>query len=132
VEGWGDGYLMLADDAQRLGDSIPPDVPYVFLLPLLDPYIMGYRDRQRFLSPEQRSQVFDRAGNAVPTVWVNGRVVGAWGQRKDGSVVYRLFEAVGEQEQALLAEEAWRLENFLEGEPLPPRFQTPFTRALVG
>jgi hypothetical protein len=128
VEGWGDDYLMLADDVQRLGDLTLPNVPYVFLLPTLDPYIMGYRDRRRFLSPEQRDQVFDRAGNAVPTVWVNGRVAGAWGQRKDGGVVYRLFEAVGEPEQTLLAEEAQRLEEFLEGEFLPPRFQTPFTR----
>jgi hypothetical protein len=131
VEGWGDGYLMLADDAQRLGDLTLPDVPYVFWLPTLDPYIMGYRDRRRFLSPEQRGHVFDRAGNAVPTVWVNGRVAGAWGQRKDGSVVYGLFEEVGEREQALLAEEARRLEEFLEGEFLPPRFQTPFTRGLT-
>jgi hypothetical protein len=123
---------MLADDAQRLGDSIPPDVPYVFLLPTLDPYIMGYRDRQRFLAPEQRGHVFDRAGNAVPTMWVNGRVAGVWGQRKDGSVVYRLFEAAGKPEQTLLAEEARRLEGFLGGEFLPPRFQTPFTRMLAG
>jgi hypothetical protein len=90
IEGLGDGCLMLAEDAQRLRDFAQPDVPYVFLLPGLDPYIMGYRDRGRFLAAEHRAKVFDRAGNAMPTVWVNGRVVGAWGQRKDGSVIYSL------------------------------------------
>jgi hypothetical protein len=130
IESLGDGYLMLADDARRLCDFAPPDGPYVFFLPSLDPYIMGYGDRRRFLAAEHRAKLFDRAGNAVPTVWVNGRVVGAWGQREDGSVIYRLLEAVGEDEQALLAAEARRLEGFLGGEYLPPAFRTSFTRAL--
>jgi len=126
----GDGYLMLAEDARRLRDFPPPDTPYVFFLPGLDPYIMGYRDRGRFLAAGHRAKVFDRAGNAMPTVWVNGRVVGAWGQRKDGSVVYDLFEPVSEEERALLESEAQRLGGFLGGEFLPPRTRTPFTRAL--
>ena len=131
VEGLGDGYLMLADDAQRLSGFSPPDDPYVFFLPDLDPYIMGYQDRRRFMAPGHRTKIFDRAGNAVPTVWVNGQVVGAWGQRKnDGKVIYGLFEPVGEEERALLEDEAQRLEGFLGGEFLPPRYRTPFTRAL--
>jgi len=119
----------MADDAQRLHDFAPPDVSYVFF-PGLDPYIMGYRDRCRFLATEHRTKVFDRAGNAMPTVWVNGRVVGAWGQRKDGSVIYGLFEPVGEEKRALLAGEVQRLEIFLGGEFLPPRTHASFTRAL--
>jgi len=130
VEGWGDGHLMLADDAQRLRDFAPPDAPYAFMLPGLDPYIMGYRDRRRFLAPEHRAKVFDRAGNALPTLWANGRVAGAWGQRKDGSVVYGLFEPLGETERALLEARCRHLEGFLGGEFLPPRTHTPFTRAL--
>jgi hypothetical protein len=66
----------------------------------------------------------------MSTVWVNGRVVGAWGQRRDGSVIYGLFEPVGEEERALLVGEAQRLEGFLGDEFLPPRTHTPFTRAL--
>jgi len=126
----GAGYLMLADDAQRLRDSTLPEAPYVFFLPSLDPYIMGYRDRRRFLAAEHHPQVFDRAGNAVPTIWVNGRVVGAWGQRKDGSVIYGLFGPVGTEERALLESKRQQLEGFLGGEFLPPRIRTPFTRAL--
>ncbi|MDH4137596.1 MAG: winged helix DNA-binding domain-containing protein [Anaerolineae bacterium] len=130
IEGLGDGYLMLADDVQRLRDFAQPDVSHAFFLPGLDPYIMGYRDRGRFLAAEHRAKVFDRAGNAMPIVWANGRVVGAWGQRKEGGVVYGLFESVGEEERALLAGEVQRLEGFLGGEFLPPRTHTAFTRAL--
>jgi hypothetical protein len=136
----------LADDAQRLRDFALPDTPYVFLLPGLDPYIMGYRDCGRFLTAGHRAKVFDRAGNAMPTVWTNGRVVGAWGQRKacgepfgyaqdrprrnNGSVVHGLFEPVGGEEQALLEGKVQQLEVFLGGEFLPSRTHTPFTRAL--
>jgi hypothetical protein len=129
IEGFDEAYLMLADDVQRLHD-LSPDARCVFFLPGLDPYIMGYHDRRRFLSPEHEGYVFDRAGNAMPTVWINGQVVGAWGQRKDGSVVYGLFEPAGKSEQTSLAKEAKRLESFLDGEHLAPRTQTPFTRAL--
>jgi hypothetical protein len=130
VEGLGDGYLMLADDARRLRDFTPPDAACVFLLPSLDPYIMGYADRRRFLAQEHRKKVFDRAGNAVPTVWLDGRVVGVWGQRKDGPVFCELFEPVDGAGRARVAEEARRLEDFLDGEVLPPGIRTPFTRSL--
>jgi hypothetical protein len=130
IEGFDDEYLMLAEEAQQLRAYAPSEFPCVFVLPGLDPYIMGYRDRRRFLKPEHYGKVFDRAGNAMPTVWANGQVVGVWGQRKDGAVTYGLFEEVGGQEQALLAGEAQRLEAFLDGEFLPPRTYTPFTRAL--
>jgi hypothetical protein len=91
---------------------------------------MGYQGRRRFLNSEHRAKVFDRAGNAQPTVWVDGRAVGAWGQSQDGSVIYRLFEPVCDEAQELLASEARRLEIFLDGEVIRPRSQTPFSRAL--
>jgi hypothetical protein len=50
--------------------------------------------------------------------------------RTNGSVIYGLFEPVGEEERALLKGETQRLEGFLGGEFLPPRTYTPFTRAL--
>ena len=132
VEGLVGGHLMLADDAQRLRRFAPPKLPYVFFLPALDPYTMGYQDRQRSLrvAPEHRDKIFDRAGNAMPTVWANGQVVGAWGQHKDGSVVYGLFEPVGDDTLARLTDEARRLESFLEAEFLALSTSTPFTRSL--
>ncbi len=130
IEGWGDGYLMLADDVQRLHEFVPLDAPCTFFLPGLDSFIMAYKDRRRFLAPEHRAKVFDRAGNAVSTVWSNGRVVGGWGQREDGSVTCGLFEPVSDEERAVLEGKRQQLEGFLDGELLRPRSHTPFTRAL--
>ena len=45
-------------------------------------------------------------------------------------MIYGLFESVCDEEQVLLADESQRLQGFLGGEFLPPRFRTPFTRAL--
>ena len=133
IEGLSDRFLMLRSDAQELSRFSPPDGPYVFLLPSLDPYIMGFRQRRRFLAQEHYEKVFDRAGNALPTVWVNGRVVGAWDQRQTGgSVVFGLFERVSEREQALLLEKARGLGTFLGDTFIKPAFfHTPFTRALA-
>jgi hypothetical protein len=130
VEGLGSGYVMLAEDAVRLGRFSRFQGPSVSFLPGLDPLIMGYRDRRRYLAAEYERHVVARAGNTVPTVWVNGRVSGAWGQRRDGRLVYGLFEPVDEEVQALLDGEARRLERFLAGEYLAPRYHTPFTREL--
>jgi len=131
IEGLEGEYLMLADDAQRLRGFVPAEGSCVCLLPELDPYIMGYRGRRRLLAPEHSAKVFDRAGNAVRTVWVNGKVVGAWSLRKDGSVACGLFQHAGEEESGLLEREVRRLEGFLRGESLSQRMHTPFTRALL-
>jgi hypothetical protein len=131
VEGLGDDYLMLGDDFSRLQSLGPAEVPAVFYLPALDPYMMGYRNRSRFLATEHREKILDRAGNAMPTVWVNSRVAGAWAQRRDGGVAYRLFESVDEPLQYRLEQKRWELEEFLEGDHLGQRTHTPFTRGLA-
>jgi len=71
IEGLPGDYLMLAVDQQRLEAVERSSEPIVNLLPSLDPYIVGYRDRRRFIDPEHYDQVFDRAGNPFATVWTN-------------------------------------------------------------
>lgn len=130
IEGLDAECLMLAEDLLRLQAFAPPRTSYGFLLPGLDAYIMGYQDRRRFLGDEHRSKAFDRAGNAMPTVWANGRVVGAWTQRKDGTVVCGLFEEVDSSAKVALEERRVSLEEFFRGEYVPQRTQSPFTRRL--
>ncbi|MEY2450454.1 MAG: hypothetical protein QOD92_28, partial [Acidimicrobiaceae bacterium] len=65
---------------------------------------------------------FDRAGNAGPTVWWDGRVVGAWTQRKDGEIAWRLLEDVGADATAAIAAEAERLHVLIGPTRFTPRF----------
>jgi hypothetical protein len=123
---------MFARDAEQLAAFVTRDVPSATLLPSLDPYIMGYRDRRRFLAEAHQPLLFDRAGNAVPTAWASGRVVGAWGQEEDARVQLHLLEDTTPAEHALLRDEAARLEAFLGEECLPAGFLTPSFRRLTG
>nr|WP_255366326.1 crosslink repair DNA glycosylase YcaQ family protein [Cellulomonas sp. KH9] len=57
--------------------------------------------------------VYDRNGNAGPAVWVDGRVVGGWAQCTDGEVVTEVFEDVGNDAAATVAERAAALTALL-------------------
>jgi hypothetical protein len=131
LEGSEGTYWMLSGDLAQLRAFVPPPSPYTSLLPALDPYAMGYAGRGRFLAPAHERHVLDRAGNAMPTAWVDGRIAGAWAQRGDGTVTYGLFEETSDAARASLDAEAARLEMFLGGETLRSRSHTPFTRQLV-
>jgi Winged helix DNA-binding domain len=79
----------LAVDDPPLG----PAEPWVAVLPALDPTIMGWKQRDWYL-PNTSTEVFDSAGNGGPSLWVDGRVVGAWAQTKDGTIHTHYFERV--------------------------------------
>ncbi|WP_449350734.1 DNA glycosylase AlkZ-like family protein, partial [Streptomyces shaanxiensis] len=75
----------------------------------------------------------DRSGNVGPTVWWNGRVVGGWGQRADGEIVWRLLdpEGVGPEAEAAIAVEAARLREWVRATRVRPRFRTPLEKELA-
>ena len=71
-----------ADDT----DEVDEASPWIAFLPGLDPTTMGWKQRSWYLGDHGAfgASVFDRNGNAGPTIWVDGRVVGGWAQRKVG------------------------------------------------
>ena len=117
--------LVLADDLAPLA---APE-PSAALLPTLDPTTMGWKERDWYLGPHA-GLLFDRNGNAGPTVWWDGRVVGGWSQRKDGQIVFRILEDVGEDGVRAVEAEAARLAAWLGDVRLAPGFLPPFQRAL--
>lgn len=118
--------LVLGDDLE----PTPPQAPWAALAPSLDSTVMGWRDRGWYLG-EGGGRLFDRNGNAGPTVWWNGKVAGGWAQTKDGSIVYRLFEDTGAEGEALIAERAAALEEWMGKTRLTPRFRTPLEKELT-
>jgi hypothetical protein len=97
----------------------------------LDPTIMGWKEREWYLGPHG-GELFDSAGNAGPTVWAGGRVVGGWGQVPAGDVVYGFVEEVDNATERAVADEAARLTDWLDGVVVMPRFPSPFGRRLAG
>ncbi|GIF59562.1 winged helix DNA-binding domain-containing protein [Asanoa iriomotensis] len=96
-------------------DEVAAPEPWVALLPLLDPSVMGWQARAFYLGPHA-PQLFDTAGNAGTTVWVDGRVVGAWVQDADDVVQLRLLDEVSPTVHEALAAEALRLTEWLDGQ----------------
>jgi hypothetical protein len=115
-----------ADDT----DPVEPPDPWVALLPGLDPTTMGWKGRGWYLG-DLGPVLFDRNGNAGPTVWVDGRIVGGWAQRPDGSIVVERRVDVGSGAAAAIDAEAARLAAWFDGVVATPRFRTPLERALV-
>lgn len=108
----------------------PPPEPAAALLPALDPTTMGWQERTWFLGPHGRA-LFDTNGNAGPTVWWAGRVVGGWAQRRTGEVVLRFLEDAGADAVAAAEAEAARLQEWLGPARVTPRFRTPLERELA-
>ncbi|MFN2609085.1 MAG: winged helix DNA-binding domain-containing protein [Acidimicrobiales bacterium] len=107
----------------------PASEPWAALLPSLDPTVMGWHERDWYLG-SHRPLLFDRSGNAGPTVWWDGRVVGGWAQRAGGEVRVRLLHDVGADGRAAVAAEADRLQRLLGHRRVTPRFRTPLEREL--
>jgi hypothetical protein len=101
-----------------LEDDLDPetyDEPWVALLPVLDPTVMGWKSRDFYLPPEHVPHLFDSNGNAGTTAWVDGRIVGCWVQDEAGVVDVRLLERVSRPATKALAHEAARLTDWLAG-----------------
>lgn len=125
LEGDQTGYVLL-EDIEPTGDQ----APWVALLPSLDTTTMAWIERGFYLADHAPS-LFDRNGNAGPTVWVEGRVVGLWAQRPGGEVVTRLLEDVGGEARHAIDEEAASLHGWLGTDRVFPRFPNPTFQALA-
>lgn len=118
--------IVLFDDLK----PTPAPAPWVALLPSLDPTTMGWQQRGWYLGDHGKA-LFDTNGNAGPTVWSDGRIIGGWAQRKvTGEVVFRLLEEAGAQVATAVEAEAARLTEWLGAVRVTPRFPTPLQRQL--
>jgi hypothetical protein len=103
--------------------------PAAALLPTLDPTTMGWKERHWYLGPHGPT-LFDSNGNAGPTVWWDGRIVGGWSQRRDGEIALGLLEDVGGDAVAAVEAEAARVADWVGDVRFSPGFLPPFQRAL--
>jgi Winged helix DNA-binding domain len=113
------------------GDEGPvdPGGPWVALLPGLDPTTMGWKERTWYLPPAA-ADTFDRMGNAGPTIWADGRVVGAWAQRPDGEIRTRLLVDVSPGQEEAVRQRADDLARLVGDTRFTVRFPSPASAAL--
>jgi hypothetical protein len=123
LDGGSIGFLLPGD----LEPTSRPD-PWPALLPPLDPTTMGWYKRDWYLGP-YKAELFDRNGNAGPTVWWDGRIVGGWRQDEEGAVELQMLEDPGSDARAAIEAEAARLTDWLAGTRVLARFPSPLSRA---
>ncbi|MEX2985977.1 winged helix DNA-binding domain-containing protein [Streptomyces sp. C36] len=124
----GTGYLLPEDNQPPAGSE--PE-PWVALLPGLDPTPMGWRHRDFYLDPDHTPALFDRNGNIGPTIWADGRIIGAWAQHPDGHINHRLLTDPGRHTRALINNAVQRLAIFLDATRVTPCYRTPVERELA-
>lgn len=91
IEGLEGEFLLHEADLGALRRPTAPRAGHVSLLPVLDPYLQGYRDRERCVDPAHLPFVVDRGGNATSVILVGGRVAGVWDLVRRPSPELRLF-----------------------------------------
>jgi hypothetical protein len=121
----GSGWLS-ADDP-----PLGPIEPWIAVLPGLDPTIMGWKQRDWYL-PSTSMEVFDRAGNGGPSLWVDGRVVGAWAQAKDGTIHTHYFERVAAARRREIDQRIEELKTWIGDTRFTVRFPGDIHAKLLG
>ena len=122
----GTGFLA-ADDVEPSDLDEPP--PWVALLPGLDPTAMGWKQRSWYLDQGVARRVVDRNGNIGPTVWVDGRIVGGWVQRPDGTIAHDA--EVPRSHRTLLDAAITRITDFVGDTRFRVRFPSPNQQDLL-
>jgi hypothetical protein len=115
-----------------LGSDLDPTVeprPWVALLPSLDPTPMGWKERHWYLG-DHAGPLFDRNGNIGPTIWIDGRIVGGWGQTPSGEIRLGLLEDIGSDYWDMLEDRQATLNLCLGDTVVRPSFPTPLQRQL--
>ena len=110
-------YVLLASDRELLESMDIPEKPLVNLMPLLDPYLMGYKERKRYLAQEHYTRVFDRSGNVTSTILVNGQISGIWDIEEGHEPIVKIFllEKVNHEVSKEIYSEAKKIGKFISG-----------------
>jgi len=131
------GAVAVSLDRGAIGWLLPDDLDEVAdpgawtgLLPVLDPTVMGWRDREFYLGNHAEA-LFEKRGNAGTTAWVNGRIVGCWIQDARATVQIHLVDSITKGERQALDGDARRLTEWLDGETVGTIYMSPAMRLAV-
>ncbi len=89
-------FLLFNSDIESLLNHPSIDKPSFSLLPRLDPYPMGYKERERYIDSKNYNNIFDRSGNATSTIFLDGFAIGVWDteEKPEPAVKYHLFHSI--------------------------------------
>jgi hypothetical protein len=130
-------YIIYEDDVGFLENFEPSQEITINLLPELDPYPMGYKERDRYIDKSNYNNVFDKSGNIAATILLNGVVIGVWDteNKKTPVVKLLLFEPMEQELRNKLHSKAQEVGKFFFDEEVMIReckSMTPLTERTAG
>ena len=89
-------FIIDKNDFLKLKNNISPEKSSLILLPGLDPYPMGYKDRERYINAQNYNNLFDRSGNITSTIFLDGKAIGVWDieEKSENLVKFYLFHSL--------------------------------------
>ncbi|MFX1297417.1 MAG: DNA glycosylase AlkZ-like family protein, partial [Promethearchaeota archaeon] len=108
-------FLILQTDIEKLNNFALSQENTINFLPQLDPYLMGYKDRERYIEINNYEYVFDRSGNITSTILLDGRIIGVWdvAEKPDPIVKMLFFSKIDEKVLDKAYKEAYRIGEFI-------------------
>jgi hypothetical protein len=119
IHGLEGSFIILKSDLEHL-QTFTAEEDTVHLLPRFDPYIMGYKNRQRLILKEHEKKIYSPTrGEVSPSILLNGQIVGTWNYKVEkgkSGITLSFFEKIDNAFLDLIEKEAERLAYFLNGE----------------
>ena len=128
------GYLIHLSELEALASIDVPKYFDISVLPALDPYIMGYKHRERYRHPKHDKMIFDRSGNATSTILVDGRIAGIWDLEETMAKVFYLTDVEKDVHRKIRARVA-DVGKFIAGKPVQVKVchsMVPLTQRTAG
>ena len=130
-------YMICKEEIKKLTESNLHKQNIKNLLTRLDPYLMGYKDRERYVPSEDYEFIFDRSGNATSTILFNGRVIGIWDVIEKPNPTLKVF-LFGEIDEIIMNKiniEGKKIGKFITNQVSPIKIcdeMTPLTKRTMG
>jgi hypothetical protein len=112
-----DQFFILASQASSLKNIKTQDFNTINIAPCLDPYLMGYKNRDRYLDQNIYNYVYDLSGNATTTILHKGRVIGIW-DLEAPLFKYFLFSDLNKDALNNLKVQAAKVGRFISGKEI--------------
>jgi hypothetical protein len=107
-------FIIFKSDIERLQDSPYSDTRSLSFLPKLDPYPMGYKEREKYINSKNYNMIFDRSGNVTSTIFLDGIAIGVWDveEKPKCMIKYHLFHSIEKDIMDELHYEAKKIGEF--------------------
>jgi hypothetical protein len=130
-------YIIYKKDMVDLDRITLKNKNIINFLPRLDPYLMGYKDRERYVNFDDFEYTFDRTGNATSTILLNGRVVGIWDivEKPDKLLKIYTFNEFEDNLMKKIKNEGFKIGKFMTGKELDFKYcknMLPLTKRTMG